>query len=138
LTFLLDTNVLSETRKVRRDAGVTRWIRNTPPERVHLSVITVGEIVRGITKLRKRRDHRQVELFEVWLGDVIDTFGGRIVPVTVDVATGWGALSGRTISDPDALIAATAKVHGWTVVTRNVKDFEPTGVACLNPFSGEV
>jgi hypothetical protein len=135
LTFLLDTNVLSETRKSRRDAGVTRWIASTPPERVHLSAITVGEIVRGISKLRDRRDHRQVELFETWLSDVIDAFGGRIVPVTVDVATEWGALTGRTVSVPDALIAATAKVHGWTVITRNVRDFEPTGVACLNPFT---
>jgi hypothetical protein len=102
---------------------------------VHLSAITVGEIVRGISKLRDRRDHRQVELFETWLSDVIDAFGGRIVPVTVDVATEWGALTGRTVSVPDALIAATAKVHGWTVITRNVRDFEPTGVACLNPFT---
>jgi toxin FitB len=136
LTFLLDTNVLSETRKAHGNKGVGRWIRATPLERVHLSVISVGEIERGIVRLRKRGDHHQVSVFEGWLNEIIDAFGDRIVPVTTDVAREWGTLSQfRTIPVPDALIAATAKVYGWTVITRNIKDFEPTGVAYVNPFA---
>jgi predicted nucleic acid-binding protein len=138
LSFLLDTNVLSETRKRRRDKGVLAWIADTPNERVYLSVLTVGEIERGISRLRRRGDHHQVAIFETWLGDVLEAFGDRIVPITVEVARQWGARSwGRSLPVPDALIAATAQVHGWTVVTRNIKDFELTGARVLNPFSGE-
>lgn len=75
-------------------------------------------------------------MFEGWLNEIIDAFGDRIVPITTDVAREWGTLSQfRTIPVPDALIAATAKVYGWTVITRNIKDFEPTGVAYVNPFT---
>lgn len=136
MSFLLDTNVLSETRKRRRNDGVTEWISSTPPERLHLSCLTVGEIERGITRVRERGDHHQVALFSTWLDDVIETFGNRIVPITVEIAREWGAQSVRQpVPVPDALIAATARVHGLTLVTRNVKDFEHTGVRVLNPFT---
>lgn len=75
-------------------------------------------------------------MLDSWLEDVIDAFAGRIAPVTVEVAKEWGAQSARQpVPVPDALIAATAKVHGWTLVTRNVKDFEHTGVRVVNPFT---
>jgi toxin FitB len=137
LSFLLDTNVLSEARKSRRDAGVTAWITDTPPELLYISVLTVGEIERSITRLRLRDDHQQVRVFETWLIEVMDVFDGRIAPVTVEIAREWGVQSCRhSLPVPDALIAATAQVHGWTVVTRNVKDFKHTGVRVLNPFTG--
>lgn len=136
MTYLLDTNVLSETRKRIRDKGVTEWISNTPTERVHLSVLTVGEIGSGITQVRERGDHAQAALFESWLDDVVETYGDRIVPVTVEIALEWGEQSGRQpISAIDGLIAATAAVHRWTVVTSNVKVFQRAGARVLNPFT---
>ncbi len=136
MTFLLDTNVLSETRKARRNAGVSEWISDTPEHRLCLSAITVGEVARGISRLRARGEDRQARVLDSWLEDVIDAFADRIAPVTVEVAKEWGAQSAhQPVPVPDALIAATAKVHGWTLVTRNVKDFEHTGVRVLNPFT---
>lgn len=137
MSYLLDTNVLSETRRRRPDPGVTEWISATPPDRLHLSALTVGEIGRGISHLLYRGDHRQAALFEGWLDDVVDEFGDRIVPVTVDVARQWGRQSpARPVPTVDALIAATATVHGWTLVTRNAKDFDRADVPVLNPFTG--
>ncbi|MGH3647116.1 MAG: type II toxin-antitoxin system VapC family toxin [Micromonosporaceae bacterium] len=136
MNYLLDTNVLSETRKRHRNRGVTQWLTEIPKERLHLSVMTVGEIARGITRLVARGDHRQAAVLETWLDQIVEDFDRRILPVTIDVAREWAAQSpARVAPVADALIAATAKVHGWTLVTRNVKDFEPTGVRLLNPFS---
>ncbi|HEV2784329.1 MAG TPA: type II toxin-antitoxin system VapC family toxin [Actinophytocola sp.] len=136
MTYLLDTNVLSETRKTNRNPGLEQWIGDMPMERLHLSVITVGEVEKGIAKVRERGDHRQAALFESWLDDVVDKFGERIVPVTTEIAREWGTQSGRRpVSIADALIAATARVHNLRLVTRNVKDFEDAGVRVLNPFT---
>ena len=137
MSYLLDTNILSETRKRRPDAGVTGWISRTPPEHLHLSVLTVGEIGRGITLLRRRGDDRQAALVEAWLDAVIDEFGGRIVPVDGQVARQWGRQStAEPVPSVDALIAATATVHGWTLVTRNARDFDRLDLPVLNPFHG--
>ncbi|MFN2495408.1 MAG: type II toxin-antitoxin system VapC family toxin [Pseudonocardiaceae bacterium] len=137
MSYLLDTNVLSETRKRNRNPSVTEWLSVTIQERMHVSVLTIGEIGHGITQLRARGDHRQAAVFERWLADVIHGFGRRIVPVTLEIAREWGAQSKvQPIPVIDALIAATAKVHGWTLVTRNVKDFDSTGVRVLNPCTG--
>jgi predicted nucleic acid-binding protein len=137
VSYLLDTNILSETRKRRPDAGVTEWISATPPERMHLSVLTVGEIERGIALLLRRGDQRQAALVEAWLDTVVDEFGARIVPITVRVARQWGRQSPAAPAPSiDALIAATATVHGWTLVTRNTKDFKHTATPVLNPFTG--
>jgi len=135
VSFLLDTNVLSETRKPRCNPGVTEWIAATSASRMHLSTLTIGEVGQGIAQLQNRGDHRQAAVFEEWLDDVIQAFDERIVPVTLDVAQAWGTQSlERPVSPVDGLIAATANVHGWTLVTRNTKDFEHTGVRLLNPF----
>lgn len=137
MRYLLDTNILSETRKRLQDPGVRDWVSSTPRERMHLSVLTIGEIDKGIAQLRVRGDRAQAAVFDSWLDDVIDAFGDRIVSVTLGVAREWGALSpSQPAPAVDALIGATAEVNGWTLVTRNTKDFERTGVRLLNPFTG--
>ncbi|HEY3955427.1 MAG TPA: type II toxin-antitoxin system VapC family toxin [Streptosporangiaceae bacterium] len=137
MTYLLDTNVLSETRKRQPVAGVAGWIADTPSDRMHVSVLTLGEIEQGITRVRGRGDRRQAAALERWLRDVQTGFEDRVLPVTLQIAAAWGR---QQYSQPlpviDALIAATARVHDMTVVTRNVKDFELAGVQVLNPFTG--
>ena len=136
MSYLLDTNVLSETRKRNRNAGVTEWIATTDLERMHLSALTIGEISQGITQLHERGDRRQAAVIESWLDDVVQGFGARIAPITLEIAREWGAQrKAQPVPVVDALIAATARVHGWTLVTRNVKDFDTTGVRVLNPFT---
>ncbi|HTR93145.1 MAG TPA: type II toxin-antitoxin system VapC family toxin [Trebonia sp.] len=136
MTYLLDTNVLSETRKRQPAAGLTEWIAATPPDRMHVSALTLGEIEQGIAKVRSRGDQHQAAALERWLRDVQAGFEKRILPVTVPVAVAWGRQQqARPVPVIDALIAATARVHGMTVVTRNVKDFELAGVQVLDPFA---
>lgn len=136
MTYLLDTNVLSETRKRQPAAGVTGWLEATPTDRMHVSVLTLGEIEQGIARVRGRGDLDQAAALERWLRDVETGFEDRVLPVTLPVAAVWGR---QWYSQPlpviDALIAATARVHGMTVVTRNVKDFQLAGVQVLNPFT---
>jgi predicted nucleic acid-binding protein len=135
VSYLLDTNILSETRKRHRNAGVTEWVSRTPSERLHLSILTIGEIDRGIKRLAQRGDQHQATVLGGWLEDVIDEFGDRIVPVTLEIAREWGGQASQPIPVVDGLIAATAKVHGWMVVTRNTKDFVNAGARVLNPFT---
>ena len=135
MTYLLDTNVLSETRKRQPVPGVTNWIAATPPGQLHVSVLTLGEIEQGISRIRGRGDHEQAVALEGWLRDLVPGFADRILPVTLSVASAWGRLRHeRPLPVIDGLIAATAKVNGLTVVTRNVKDFARSGVEVLNPF----
>jgi hypothetical protein len=136
VTYLLDTNVLSETRKRQPAAGVANWIAATPADRLYVSVLTLGEIEQGITRIRGRGDRQQASSLERWLGDVQAGFADRVLPVTLRIAAAWGRqqhVQPRPVID--ALIAATARVHSLTVVTRNTKDFEPAGVQVLNPFT---
>lgn len=137
MSYLVDTNVISELRKGRRcDPGVASWFAEASSEEIYLSVLTVGEIRKGIENIR-RRDERTAEALETWLGELVATHSERILSVDEGIAEQWGRLN---VPDPlpvlDSLLAATASVHGLTLVTRNVKDVERTGVACLNPFSG--
>ena len=134
MTYLLDTNVLSETRKRRPAAGVASWIAATPPGLLHVSVLTMGEIGQGIARIRGRGDREQASALERWLRDLEAGFGDRVLPVTLPVAAAWGRQQyAQPLPVIDALIAATARVHGMTVVTRNVNDFELAGVPVLNP-----
>jgi predicted nucleic acid-binding protein len=136
VTYLLDTNVLSETRKRQPAAAVTDWIAVTQPDLLHVSVLTLGEIEQGIARVRGRGDEHQAATLERWLRDVETGFEARVLPVSLPVAASWGGwLRGQPLPVIDALIAATARVHGMTVVTRNVKDFELAGVQVLNPFA---
>jgi predicted nucleic acid-binding protein len=140
MMYLLDTNVVSELRKTnsdRADRLVTAWARGIAAESMFLSAISVLELERG-TLLMERRDPAQGAMLRSWMENlVMPSFAGRILPVDTPVALRCAALH---VPDPksyrDALIAATAMVHGMTVVTRNVSDFEPTGVALLNPWNG--
>jgi len=135
VTYLLDTNILSETRKRKAATGVTEWIAATPPELLHVSVLTLGEIEHGIMRIRGRGDHEQAVGLERWLREVEAGFADRILPVTLPVASAWGRQQhSQPLPVIDGLIAATAKVNGLTVVTRNAKDFERSGVQVLNPF----
>ena len=136
--FVLDTNVVSELRKVRAgkaDPQVARWADSVEAEMLYLSAITILELELGILQIG-RKDAAQGALLRAWLDTlVLPAFDGRIFPVDVAVAQRCAALH---VPDPraerDALIAATALVHGMTVVTRNVIDFTATGVPSLNPW----
>lgn len=133
--YLLDTVVISELRKARPDGGVVRWIAARQDAQLFLSVVTVGEIEKGIEKQRKTAPEFAAEL-AVWLDELVQLYADRILPITPAIARGWGRLAARLGHDgADLLIAATAQVHGLTVVTRNTSDFAPTGVKVLNPFS---
>jgi hypothetical protein len=136
--FLLDTNVISELRKAKArkaDPKVTAWAAEVPLASLFLSAITVHELELGVL-LVERRDGAQGEILRAWLNDhVLPAFAGRILPVDTAVGQRSAALH---VPDPrplrDALIAATALIHGMAVVTRNVGDFEPTGVRVVNPW----
>ncbi len=136
MTYLLDTNVLSETRKRQPAARVAGWIAATPPDRLYVSVLTLGEIEQGIARVRGRGDRDQAFALERWLRDVQAGFEDRVLPITLPIATAWGRQQyAQPLPVIDALIAATARVHGLTVVTRNVKDLELAGVQVLDPFA---
>lgn len=136
--FILDTNVVSELRKVRlgkADKRVARWADSVNAVDLYLSVITVQELEIGVL-LAERRDAVQGAMFRSWLNNhVLPAFAGRILSVDTAVVIRSAMLH---VPDPlpvrDGLIAATALVHGMTVVTRNVDDFEPAGVTLLNPW----
>lgn len=137
--YLLDTNVVSELRKVeagRADARVARWQASIPSGLMHISAITLYEIEMGVC-LMERRDAAQGRLLRLWYDTrVLPAYAGRILPVDIETARRAAALqaaSQRAVAD--TLIAATALAHGLTVVTRNVADFAPTGVLLLNPWT---
>ncbi len=135
MRYLLDTNVLSEMRRPQGDEGVKRWMSSMAADDLYLSVLVVGEIRRGIERL-KRRDRAQAGVYEAWLDTVLRDYAGRILPVDVEAADEWGRASvPDLVPIVDGLIAATAKVRGMTFVTRNTADVERTGVALLDPFS---
>lgn len=139
--FLLDTNVVSELRKAaagRADAGVVAWASSVPAADLYLSAISVLELELGILRL-ERRDGSQASVLRSWLHDrVLPAFSGRILPVDQAVALRCARLHvPDPRSDRDGLIAATALVHGMTVVTRNLRDFAETGVPLLVPWASQ-
>jgi toxin FitB len=135
VSFLVETNVLSEIRKgVQADAEVRHWWATVEPKAIYVSVITLGEIRRGIERIR-RRDLPQAVVLERWLEQLQLAYGETVLDIDARVADVWGRLQ---VPDPlpemDGLLAATALVHDLVLVTRNVKDVQVTGVRCLNPF----
>lgn len=133
--FLLDTVIVSELRKKRPNVGVVRWVSKQQEDQLHLSVVTLGEIERGIVG-RRKGDPEFADALAAWLESLTRLYADRILPVTPGVARRWGCLSARLGHEgAGLLIAATALTHGLTVVTRNASDIEPTGVKLINPFS---
>ena len=133
--FLLDTNVISEVRKADRcNVAVARWFAAVSDADLFISVLVTGEIRRGIERLRGR-DASQAEILERWLQDVMTSYADRVLPIDGRVADAWGRLgAARPVPVIDGLLAATARVHDMTLVTRNVQDVEGLGVSVLNPF----
>ena len=134
MSFLLDTNVVSETRKRTPDRNVLAWFDDTDQQDLHISVLTIGELTKGIAR-RRHRDPRSAAGLEHWLRGIEELFSDRVIPIDASIATAWGNLdAGRPLPVIDSLLAATAKVRGLTLVTRNVKDIEEAGVAYINPW----
>jgi hypothetical protein len=136
MSFLLDTNVISEIRKGERaDPAVTRWVLQTDVASLFTSVVVLAEIRRGI-ELKRRRDAMQATALDRWYTTMRAGLEDRILPVTEPIAEVWARLS---VPDPlpliDGLLAATAKVHDLVVVTRNVADIARTGVPTFDPFA---
>jgi predicted nucleic acid-binding protein len=135
LKFLLDTNVISEIRKRERaHPGVANWVARTTVKDIGTSVIVLAEIRRGI-ELKRRHDPEQADALDRWFAQMRARLGDRVLPIDEAVADAWARLS---VPDPppliDGLLAATAKVHGLTLVTRNTADVARTGVAVVDPF----
>jgi predicted nucleic acid-binding protein len=132
--YLLDTDVLSELRKPRCDAGVAKWFGSVSDSDLFLSAITFAEIERGIERQRASNPAFATEL-TAWLEYTLRVFGDRILPVTVNVARRWGRLAARIGNkELDLAIAATGLEHGLTIVTGNARHFERTEVSLLDPF----
>lgn len=133
MSFLLDTNAISEIRR-GRDPNVQAWASEIEDPELHLSVLTLGEIRKGIERLADR-DAAQARVFAEWLGELRKRFAPRILEVDARIAEEWGRLNAAAPRNTvDSLIAATARVHALTVVTRNTPDFEGCDVPLLNPW----
>jgi predicted nucleic acid-binding protein len=136
VNFLVDTNVLSELRKRgRANPSVRSWAETTGWHELHTSWISIAEMKRGAA-LARRSDQVQATALDGWIAEIVNKLGDRVLPVDRAVAEFWSELM---VPDPrppfDALIAATALAHGLTLVTRNVRDFMPTGVPLLDPWT---
>jgi tRNA(fMet)-specific endonuclease VapC len=137
MRYLLDTNVISELVSKRPNEGVIRWIDDVDPEKIHLSVITIGELSKGIEKLQ---DSSRKDTLKAWLlEDLLVQLNGCILPFDIEVMLTWGLVAGRLervgrpLSAMDSLIAALALHHALSLVTRNENDFKDTGVTIVNP-----
>jgi predicted nucleic acid-binding protein len=136
VSYLIDTNVISELRKGKRaDPAVVAWFEGLTDEEIFLSILTLGEIRRGIESIR-RRDPNSATALDSWLGRISEAHRERVLPIDRAIAEEWGRMN---VPDPlpvvDALLAATARVNGLTLATRNAADIARTGVAYLDPFS---
>ena len=138
MSFLLDTNVISELVAPKPNQNVTRWLEEMDQESIFLSVITIGELKRGIEKLP---DSKRKKTLSEWLtGDLLIRFGDQVLPIDVSVILTWGTLvasmeaNGKPIPAIDSLLAATAKQFGLTFVTRNTRHFMGTGISLFNPW----
>lgn len=134
MTFLLDTNVISEPRRRGPDPAVIAWLRAAAPETLHVSVLTFGEIAKG-ANLIGARDPAAGSALRVWLGGLRTQFRSRTIPIDAAVAEEWGRLAAiRPLQVIDGLLAATASVHGLRIVTRNTRDFDGLGVPLTDPW----
>jgi predicted nucleic acid-binding protein len=138
VSYLLDTNIVSELRKGERcDPGLSAWYESVSPNDLFLSTLVLGEIRKGIERARPR-DPDKAAALERWLGKVETAFGSRVLNVDHSVADHWGRMSaGRPIPVIDGLLAATAVAHHLTLVTRNDRDVAGLGATVLNPFQSD-
>jgi hypothetical protein len=132
--YLLDTNVVSEMRKRIHEPRVERWIDNVPEDDLAISVLTLGELAKGVAMAERRHPRAAVDLAR-WVGTVRDAFAGRTLGIDGEIAEAWGKFSmGRSRPVVDGLLAATAIVHGLTLVTRNIRDVADTGARVVSPW----
>ncbi len=135
MTYLVDTNVISELRKPAPSERVAAWFDETTSDAIYLSVVVVGELRHGSERLRSRDPIRSARL-ESWIAEVRSEYGDRILPVTLPIAEAWGRLRGRaTLPVVDAFLVATALVHGLVLVSRDYSTAERAGVPWLDPWS---
>ncbi len=135
MAYLLDTCIISELRRPSCNTGVAAWMSSIEPDEAFLSVITLGEIRRGI-ELHRSKDAKAAGALERWLLGLESHYAERILPITAEVADRWGRLSpNQSLPVSDGLIAATGLEHKLTVVTRNTADFQRSGVNTLDPFA---
>lgn len=134
--YLLDTNVISELRKAKPHGAVLAWIRAVRPDEIEIPAVVIGEIQDGAERTRKQ-DRAKASEIEAWLDYVMANF--TVLPMNGEMFREWARLMADKSDDlsGDAMIAATARVHNLTVVTRNVKDFKTFGVKVFNPFTGK-
>lgn len=138
MTFLLDTCVISELVKPRPNENVVRWVDSVDERKLFLSVLTVGELTKGITKLQE--SPRKSDLQEWLEHDLAERFAGRILPVDAAVAVAWGRIQGEAervgakLPVIDSLLTATAEIHRLTLATRNIADFDRCGATVFNPW----
>ena len=137
MSFILDTNVVSELRKPEPAPEVLNWLKRTDEDSLYLSVLTVGEIQNGIQQLA---DGKRKQDLEIWLETIKDNYKNNLFPITAEISEKWGELTaafkkeGTPLSVIDGLIAATAHVTGSILVTRNTADFDGTGIRLMNPW----
>jgi hypothetical protein len=136
LSYLIDTNILSELRRKTPNAGVVSWFSKRPASSLYLSVLTLGELRKGVEAVADTE--RRMALLDWLEADLPNFFMGRVLTVDAHVADRWGrmvAQAGRPLPAIDSLLAATAAHHDLSLVTRNVKDFTNLGVEVINPWS---
>ncbi len=138
MTWLIDTNIISEVRKGRRcNPAVTAWWATVEDRDLFLSVLTLGEVRKGVEAARGR-DPAKAAILEAWLNEISVAFGPRVLGVDLAVAQYWGRVAAiRSVPVIDAFLAATAAVHGLVLVTRNSADVTGLGARVLNPFEGQ-
>lgn len=135
--YLLDTNVISETRKPRANSRVMQFIASAGSQNIFVSALTFGELRRGLVQLQNRKPDEAARL-SVWIDDLWLMFRSRTISIDTQVAEQWGVLSSDRSRPPiDTLIAATAMVHGLTLVTRNIQDFNDLPVSLFNPWQAK-
>jgi hypothetical protein len=136
---LLDTNIISEVRKGSRcNSKVAAWYGSIEGTKIYLSVLALGEIRKGLEHIR-RSDRTRARTLDIWLAAIATSFADRILPIDQAIADEWGRMSAkRPVSTIDALLAATAKVNGMTLVTCNVGDIADLGAKVLNPFEARI
>lgn len=135
MSFLLDTNVVSEPRRRKPEPNVVAWLRGQDSDALFISALTLGEIALG-AEARARRDPAAGRSLAAWLASIRSGYSDRVLAVSGDIAETWGRLGAkRPLPIVDGLLAATAQVHRLTLVTRNVRDFKDLGVPLLDPWS---